>query len=549
MPKGASERVFEIADLVDCICEHVAVRNDEGDLINRGFFAKFARLNKLAATPALRQIWRYVYGVRKILELLPPTLLAQLSSGPIRPVQPRRLERDLERFFFYCGMIESFHFWEWESTTDVGNLEKIFTFIQNGLPSKDIFPRLRRLSFPLTYGEKNPYVGGFNLTRIEHFSALSLGNSSFSPQMASIAPLFPSLRTLQLTSDPIGYFLWKNNVLHILGPMTSLRNLIVRTDASTVDHILADVAGIPQIAVIEIDISASTSRYRTDPDFTLPPATSRRVPRSAVLKITRSDFTQIPVLLKHSQSLSISYSSLFFDILDKKSLARDKVGGSIDAIVDTCPSLQVLSLSSEESHSDFLFYRSSTAPIQYKDSIVPQTLEPLTRLRHITKLDFRLATVLVITPTLLNQMADSWPSLQHCYLSPLNRLARNDRTFTDALTLLTLPDVVEFASRCPMLHTFGAVFDVKVDEAQRTRRLEAMPSIPVSRTMKNLDVGSSAIWSSGQTATIIKTAFPLLDNLEWAKDLSKVTNRMSEAQSLLWAEVKNLVFERTTTTI
>ncbi|KAG8813903.1 hypothetical protein FRC19_002102 [Serendipita sp. 401] len=81
MSKSASERVFGIADLVDCICENAAIRNDDGTLTNWYFFFTFARINKIAATPALREIWRHldVHSARKILKLLPENPASQLT--------------------------------------------------------------------------------------------------------------------------------------------------------------------------------------------------------------------------------------------------------------------------------------------------------------------------------------------------------------------------------------------------------------------------------------------------------------------------------------
>ncbi|KAG8805595.1 hypothetical protein FRC18_006591 [Serendipita sp. 400] len=508
MSKSASERVFGLADLVDCICENAAIRNDNDKLINPDFFTKFVRINKLAATPALREIWRHLDGhsARNVVELLPENTVAQLTviRGGDRPKTKWQIaELELERFFFYCKMVEFFHLSE-SSSIGSTRLNDLLNLVQRCMPSKVVFPRLKSLSFPLTQSHYNPNLTGLDLTQVVHVSVHSL--AAFPSRLIHITPLFPAIRTLELTSDSVTLPLWKETVKMAVSTMPSLQNLaiaMIKFNARTPNHSEA------------LNITSSSSRQPS---------------RDLILKMTAGDFDILPTLLKHSQSVSISQSVLIFDVIDKKTIKQPSIDQAITTIADTCPSLKMLTISSDELLSDFFFYlmRSRRDGIL---GIASQTLQPLTRLRGITTLDLRLAAALIITPKFLNQMADSWISLQYCYLSPLNRfeLEKNNEP------LLHLPNIVHFASRCPSLHTLGVLFDLEPET------IESSPLL-VARAMKLLDVGSSGISDHKRTASIITTAFPFLDSLKWAKPSFRSMMRMSDGESKEWAKTQKLVF-------
>ncbi|KAG8857745.1 hypothetical protein FRB91_010903 [Serendipita sp. 411] len=535
MSKSASERVFGIADLVDCICGNAAIRNDDGTLTNWYFFFTFARINKIAATPALREIWRHldVHSARKILKLLPENPASQLTvirGGDKPKTQQQIVQLELGRIFFYCEMVEFFHALGWTSI-EATRLNDFLNLVQLHMPSKIVFPRLKSLLFPLTHGHCNLNLSGLGLTQIEHISVLS--HPTFCSQLIDITPLFPVIRTLELKDDIVALSPWKETIKRAVGTMSSLRNLIITTSRSIAPYILADIATIPTIKMIKFNIR--TSNHPEPPNINSF-SSSRQSSRDLILKMTRGDFDIISTLLRQSQSVSISHSVLIFDGIDKDSIEQPSVDRAITAIVDTCPSLKMLTIIATRS-SGSSFYR----PISTEDDILvisSQTLEPLTRLSHITTLDLHLETALIITPTFLNHIAEFWSSLQYCYLSPFKRfeLEKNEEP------LLRLPDIIHFASRCPSLHTLGVVFDLELDIIEREGWFEQSPCLPVARAMKKLDVGSSGIWDHRRTASIISTAFPFLDNFAWTGPSFKSTMCMSARESEEWFKTQNLVF-------
>ncbi|KAG8857746.1 hypothetical protein FRB91_010904 [Serendipita sp. 411] len=534
MSKSASERVFGLADLVDCICENAAIRNDDNKLINPDFFTKFARINKLAATPALREIWRHLDGdsARNVLELLPENTVSQLTDirGGDRPKTKWQIvQLELGRFFFYCEMVEFFHPLE-SSSIESTRLNDLLNLVQRCMPSKVVFPRLKSLSFPLNQSHYNPNLSGLDLTQVVHVSVHSL--AAFPSQLIHITPLFPAIRTLELTNNLVTLPLWKGDVKGAVSTMLSLQNLAIAASRSITPHILADIATIPTIKMIKFN--ARTPNY---PEALNTTSSPRQPSRDLILKMTGGGFDILPTLLKQSQSVSISHSVLIFDAIDKKTIKQPSIDHAITTIADTCPSLKMLTISNDEPHNNILFYliRSCRDGIL---GIASQTLQPLTRLRCITTLHLRLTAALIITPKFLNQIADSWISLQYCYLSPFNRfeLEKNNEP------LLHLPDIVHFASRCPSLHTLGVLFDLEPKNIEWEGWFE-QPSPPlVARAMKKLDVGSSGILDHERTASIITTAFPFLDSLKWAKPFFKSTMWMSDRESEEWAKTQNLVF-------
>jgi len=72
MSELASQRVFNLLDLVEIICEHTSVRAPDGEFLDKKPLKNLAKVNRVARHAALWRLWRNVNGLDKILSLLPP---------------------------------------------------------------------------------------------------------------------------------------------------------------------------------------------------------------------------------------------------------------------------------------------------------------------------------------------------------------------------------------------------------------------------------------------------------------------------------------------
>lgn len=215
-------------------------------------------------------------------------------------------------------------------------------------------------------------------------------------------------------------------------------------------------------------------------------------------------------------------------------MASTQVAQLIKTIVEACPKTEVLNIDDTDAGEDQeYFFEEAVKEKTLGNYIIPHaTLKLLGKLTQLTTLNLRTTASTIITSEILDLFAKSCPKLEYCSLSPSNRITTKA---TKGFEQATLVDVINFVVRLPKLDHLCISFD------GRKSKMASTSSSSVSRTLKDLNVGSSLINDAPYVASLISAAFPVLESLDWESNEFVKVVRMSAKEEDLWKEVKSHV--------
>jgi hypothetical protein len=138
------------------------------------------------------------------------------------------------------------------------------------------------------------------------------------------------------------------------------------------------------------------------------------------------------------------------------------------------------------------------------------SLEHLTYLPYLTRLEIDLPESVVVTPSDIVCLAKACPSLETAKLCPLARFPP-----TTSAPRITLDSVAHLISKCPQLHTLAVVMDANGSPEVLSSRQTS------SRSLLRLHVGHSWIDDGLQVAMILSHLAPRLEVLKFFQEKNR----------------------------